>query len=194
MSSILVTYATNSGSTAEVAAAIADELTRAGHSARVFPINAAPDPADFDAVVIGAPMILGWHPAARRYLKRHQQQLAARPVALFACAMRLTRAPGETLPPLLLNLDDSLVSSPARAGRLTLKERFTTIAHYLRPMLGAAPQVKPVSVAFFNGKLETYRLKWWQAIFVMLVVQATPGDYRDWDCIQAWAGSLAGQI
>lgn len=57
-------------------------------------------------------------------------------------------------------------------------------------MLGAAPGVKPLSVAFFKGKLEMFRLKWWQAAFVMIVVQGTAGDYRDWDAIRAWGEEL----
>ena len=57
-------------------------------------------------------------------------------------------------------------------------------------MLKAAPDVKPVSVAFFGGKLDMFRLKWWQAIFVMLVVQAKPGEFRNWDYIRSWGSAL----
>ncbi|HOG80579.1 MAG TPA: hypothetical protein PK454_12570, partial [Anaerolineaceae bacterium] len=61
-------------------------------------------------------------------------------------------------------------------------------------MLGGAPAVQPLSVAFFGGRLEMYRLKWWQAAFVMIVVQAAPGDYRDWNSIKAWAQALGKQF
>jgi menaquinone-dependent protoporphyrinogen IX oxidase len=60
----------------------------------------------------------------------------------------------------------------------------------LRPALKAAPQVKPVSVGFFGGKLELFRLKWWQALFVMLVIGAQPGDQRNWPIIVKWASQL----
>jgi menaquinone-dependent protoporphyrinogen IX oxidase len=61
-------------------------------------------------------------------------------------------------------------------------------------MLQAAPEVKPVSIAFFNGKLEMFRLKWWQAAFVMIVVQGVPGDYRDWDFIGSWTKEISRQL
>jgi menaquinone-dependent protoporphyrinogen IX oxidase len=43
---------------------------------------------------------------------------------------------------------------------------------------------------FFYGNLDMRKLKWWQAAFVMLVVQATLGDYRDWEFINRWAKGL----
>lgn len=194
MSKILIAYSTNAGSTTEVAGAIADELNHAGHAAETRPLGDAIDLSAYDAVLVGAPMIFGWQSAARRFVKRHAAELAAKKVAYFACAMRLTRAPGEALPPIPLTFDPTLAADPARAGALGIKERFTTTGYYLKPMLAAARGVKPVSVAFFNGKLEMFRLKWWQAAFVMVVVQAVPGDYRDWDCIRGWARSLAQSL
>ena len=193
MSKILVTYATNSGSTAEVAGAIAAELGQGGHTAEVRPIAEVKSLDEYDAVVVGAPMIFGWQNSACRFVRRNQAELAGKKTAYFACAMRITHVQDENLTSIPLTLDANLVSEPAKPGRLNLKEKFTTLGHYLNPMLQAAPQVKPFSVAFFNGKLEMFRLKWWQAVFVMIVVQAVPGDYRDWDAIKAWGKSL-GQI
>ncbi len=189
MSKILVAYSTNSGSTTEVAEAVAEELNHAGHTVEVRPMKEIDSVSSYDVVVLGAPMILGWHDPARRFVKKHRAELAARKTAIFACAMRLTRASRETLPPVALTLDETLVADEVKPGSLTIKERFTTIGYYLKSMLPAG--VNPVSVAFFNGKLEMFRLKWWQAAFVMIVVQATPGDYRDWDAIHAWGRSLS---
>jgi menaquinone-dependent protoporphyrinogen oxidase len=194
MSKILVTYSTNSGSTGEVAEVIAAELTLAGHSAEIRPIKEVNTLSGYDSVVVGAPMIFGWQNTARQFVRQHQAELAAKKTAYFACAMRLTRAQGENLPQIPLTLDANLVADQAKPGSLGIKERFTTIGYYLNSMLPAAPGVKPVSVAFFNGKLEMFRLKWWQAAFVMIVVQAVPGDYRDWDTIKSWGKSLSSLL
>jgi menaquinone-dependent protoporphyrinogen IX oxidase len=191
MSKILVTYSTNSGSTGEVAEAIAVELRQAGHFADVRLILEVENLSGYDSVVVGAPMIFGWQSAARQFVKQHQAELAAKKSAYFACAMRLTRASAESLPQMSLTLDPNLVCDQAKAGGLSIKERFTTIGYYLKSMLQAAPAVRPVSVSFFNGKLEIFPLKWWQAAFVMIVVQAVPGDYRDWDTIKLWGKSLS---
>jgi menaquinone-dependent protoporphyrinogen oxidase len=191
MSKILVAYSTNSGSTTEVAEAIAAELKQAGHTVEVRLMKDINTVIGYDAVVMGAPMIVGWHDQARRFMKKHQADLAVKKTACFACAMSLTRAKRERLPQIALTLDENLVANQSKPSSLTLKERFTTIGYYLNSILPARAGVKPVSVAIFNGKLEMFRLKWWQAAFVMVVVQATPGDYRDWDLIRSWARSLS---
>lgn len=191
MSKILVTFSTNSGSTAEVAEAVASELKQSGHAVDVKPMKEVDTVSGYDSVVIGAPMIFGWQDQARQFVKKHQAELAAQKTAYFACAMRLTRAERESLPPVTLTLDENLVQNQSKPGSLTIKERFTTIGYYLKSMLPADSSTQPVSVAFFNGKLEMFRLKWWQAAFVMIVVQATPGDYRDFDLIKSWGKSLS---
>ena len=191
MSKILVAYATTAGSTAEVAAAVAETLTQAGHTAAALPMDQVNDLNAYDAVIVGAPMIFGWQAAARRFVRRNQAVLSRTKVAYFACAMRLTPVPGAPLPTVPLTLDPNLAAEPANAGSLGLKERFTTLGYYLKPMLAAAPRIQPLNIGFFGGSLDMRRLKWWQAAFVMVVVQATPGDYRDWDAIRAWAKALA---
>ncbi len=194
MGRVLVTYATNSGSTAEVAEAIFTELNQSEHTAEVKQIEEVTAVNAYDAVVVGAPMIFGWHSAARRFVKKYQDDLSGKKVAYFACAMRLTQVPGEKLAEVPLTLDPSLATAPVKPGALSIKERFSTTGYYLRPMLKAASKIKPVNVAFFNGKLEMFRLKWWQAAFVMIVVQGVPGDYRDWEAIKSWAKSISAII
>ncbi len=148
----------------------------------------------YDSVVIGAPMIFGWHAVARRFIRRNRKLLAGKNLAYFACALRLTKDQKETTNSIPLFIDPGLVSQPQKTGSLNIKERFTTIGHYLTPMLNSAPDLKPVSVAFFNGKLDLRRLKWWQVLFVLGVVQGKPGDYRDWDFIKRWSRSLSQVI
>ena len=149
MSRILVVYSTNSGSTADVAQTVAEELNKYGHSAEIKQVAEVRNLDGYDSVVVGAPMIFGWHNHARKFVKRFSKQLADKKTAYFACAARLTRVEGESLPQVSLTLDPNLVSLPQIPGRLTIKERFTTTGYYLKPMLKAAPQVKPVNVAFF---------------------------------------------
>ena len=57
-------------------------------------------------------------------------------------------------------------------------------------MLDKAPQVKPVSAAFFAGKLDYSRLDLLSRLFVQIIIGARPGDYRNWDAIRAWAASV----
>ncbi len=187
----MVTYATQCGSTAEVAAELAGQLRQAGHEVTLCPLHEVEGVMEYEAVVVGGPMIFGWHRAARRFLRQNRTALVGRKLALFACAMRLVQPQGPALPVIPLKLDEQLVAAPKQPGRLSLKERFTSLGHYLRPMLRAVAPVQPLSVAFFGGKLEMYRLAWWQAGFILAVVQAAPGDFRNWACIRAWGSELA---
>ena len=189
---ILVAYASNAGSTADVARVVAEELTAGGAQVDTRPIRElkAADLNEYSAVIVGAPMILGWHRDASRFLSANRASLAQKPVALFATAMTMTQT-GEALSSAVpIFLDPRLPKPSQKPGKLGFKERFTTLPHYLAPILKSAGDIRPVSIAFFRGKLDFGRLKFLQMLFVMLLVAAQPGDYRNWDAIRAWAREL----
>jgi menaquinone-dependent protoporphyrinogen oxidase len=191
MKNILVAFTTNAGSTEEVAQAIAEELSKNGAHVDVKRLEDVTTLEPYQGVVIGAPMILGWHRSARRFIKKHQKSLSQRQVAYFCTAMSLTQTdpkPGAA-PPIFI---DPWLAKPAKnPERLSIKENYATLENYLRPIFKAAPGVKPLTIAFLGGKLELFRLKLLQMLFVMLVIQAQPGDLRNWDAIQAWAADLS---
>ncbi len=190
MKSILVTYTTQSGSTAEVASAIADQLTGEGNTVTLLPIAEVSSLQPFDAVVLGAPMILGWHRAASGFLRRFKKELQTKPLACFATAVSLTNQPPAN-PSAPLFLDPNIAAAPAKPGRLSIKERYALPQNYIRPMVSG---VRPVAVAIFGGKLELFRLPWYQALFVMAIIRATPGDRRNWAAIREWANGVGKAV
>jgi len=189
MKKVLVTYITHSGTTRDVAEAISEEIGKAGFETELLELSEVKDTKDYAAVVLGAPMIVGWHRDALKYLKTHQAELADKPLALFLMGMSLTDGPKPDLDSIELHLDQKLISAPQKPGRIGFKESFTTIKHYLQPILKAAPK-SLAAVGFFGGRMDMYRLKWYEAVFVMLVVGAKPGEKRNWLDIRAWAASL----
>lgn len=188
---VLVAYATMAGSTAELAHAVGEELGRSGVGVDVLPIGDVRDVAEYDALVVGAPMILGWHRAALRFLRRHRKALRRIPLAVFVTAISLTQTGETSLDDVPVMLDEGLPKPPQRLGRLSYRERYASLANYCRPILRAAHPAKPVSIGLFAGRLEYGRLKWWAVLFVMVIIQATAGDRRDWGAIRAWAAGLA---
>ncbi len=188
----LVAYATNCGSTEEIAQAIGKTLATSGMATDVRKIEEVTNLERYAAVIIGAPMILGWHRAAIKFLKRHRQALSQIPTALFFTALSLTQTTETAAFPIFV--DPELAKPPVRAERPSFKERYATQSNYLRPVSRAAPHLKPTSIAFFGGKLALYQLNPFQALFVSLIIQATPGDRRNWPAIEAWAASLPAQL
>jgi menaquinone-dependent protoporphyrinogen oxidase len=90
MSSILVTYASNQGQTATVAAFVAGSLETRGHAVTLHSLDAGPvpDPAGYDAVVVGSPVNDRRHlPAVVRFAREHRDALAARPSAFFQLSL-----------------------------------------------------------------------------------------------------------
>ena len=194
MQKVLVAYTTNAGSTEEVATVIGEELGKDGAQVDVRRIEQVTNLESYTAVVIGGPMIMGWHRAATRFVKKHQQALSQVPVAYFLTAMSLTQTGESSIDAIPVCIDPMLAKAPKVANRLSLRERYASVTNYLRPILRAAPQVRPVSIALFGGKLEFYRLKLLQMLFVLLVIQAQPSDRRNWPVIREWAAGLRAQL
>ena len=83
--SILVAYASKHGATRQLAERLGETLRAAGRDAGVRPIEAAGDPAGYDAYVIGSAVYLGsWRKEATAFVRRHRAVLAGRPVWLFS--------------------------------------------------------------------------------------------------------------
>lgn len=84
MSKVLVAYASDMGSTREIAEAIADELRQTDHTVILTPCATAADVDGFDAVVLGSALYARrWMPEAATYLARQAKYLTSRPTFLF---------------------------------------------------------------------------------------------------------------
>jgi len=191
---ILVAYTTNAGTTADVAQIIGAELGRDDALVEVLRLEEVKELESYAAVVVGGPMIVGWHKAAIKFIKKHQQALSRIPVAYFFTAKNLTDTGETKVDGIPVDLDPTLAKPPKDPNRLSLKERYARVKNYLRPALRAAPSVKPVCAVFFAGRLELFRLKWWQALFVLLIIQAQPGGSFNEPFIKDWASKLRSAL
>lgn len=191
MNKVLVTYATMAGSTSEVAQAVGEEIGRSGLQVEVLPISEVRGLETYDAVVVGGPMIMGWHRAALRFLRKYRRVFETKPFAVFVMAMSLTQTSEMSIDGVPVYVDEELPKPPAKEGSLSFRERYARLSKYLNPILSATRSAKPVSIGVFGGRLEYGRLKWWAVLFAMLIVQAPAGERRNWAAIRSWAGDLA---
>lgn len=193
MNKYLVAYTTNSGSTEDVARLIAEELGNDGTEVDMLRLEDVTALEPYSTVIVGAPMIMGWHRAALKFVKEHKEALSSKRVAYFIMAMSLTQTEDKQVEGVPLFIDPALPLAPKKAGHLSFRENYATPVKYVRPLLKAAPQVKPVSVAIFGGSLALFRLKLLQMLFVMLVIRAQAGEKRNYPVIREWATELRAQ-
>jgi menaquinone-dependent protoporphyrinogen IX oxidase len=191
---ILVAYATNSGSTEKVARIIGEEFRKDGAAADVRRVEEVKDLSPYTTAIVGGPMIMGWHRAALKFLRRYRSQLSRMPVAYFFTARSLTQLNETEVLGVPVSIDPTLAQLPKDPAHLSFRENYATVKNYLRPALNAAHSVKPVSAAFFGGVLRMSNLKWWQTIFVLLIVQAKPGGEHNEAFIQEWVRNIQNRI
>lgn len=158
---ILITYATRTGSTVEVAAALGETLSSRGFAVDVKPVKETPTLTGYDAVLIGSAIRFGqWLPEATEFVKNNQARLQNLPVALFTLHG--------------MNRGDDEQSRTARLA-------------YLSAVL---PLVNPVDEVFFAGKMDLARMSFLDRTIAKMVKSET-GDFRDWNKIRGWAQTIA---
>lgn len=168
--SILVAYATRSGSTQEVAETIAAELNKLGLATEIQPMRKVRTLDGYSAVVLGAPIYLGrLHKDARRFLAQHSATLKAKPVALFALG-------------------------PIN----NTEEDWRNVRTQFQQILAQLPWLKPIAAELFGGKFDPTALRFPDSLLTLFpaspIRNMPASDIRDWTAIRAWANSLAVQF
>jgi menaquinone-dependent protoporphyrinogen IX oxidase len=194
MKNILITYTTNAGSTADVAETIAKAIQNKSFQVEIKPLSEVKDLATYDAIIIGAPMIVGWHRDAKKFLQAHRDELSHKPFACFLTAMSLTKTRETEIDSIPIQVDPGLAQEPHNSKRFSIKELYALPRNYVRPILKSASPAKPVGVGLFGGSLNLFTLSWPARIFVLLAIRAKPGDLRDEDFINNWAVNLRSQL
>ena len=164
---ILVTYASQGGSTAGVAEAIGQTLATNGTIVDVRPIKEVTDLGSYRAAVIGSAVHSGkWMPEAMEFIERHHSALRQIPTAVFQVCMMLASKNVQyrrMVPGWLEPIREKI--SPAAEGNF-------------------AGALWPDNYAKFSERLGL-------RIF-LASVKLKAGDYRDWDAVRTWAESARG--
>jgi Flavodoxin len=167
---ILVTYASQAGSTAGVAEAIGKSLVEGGAQVDVLPMKNVTDLTPYRAVVAGS-AIRGqkWLPEAMQFMRVHQTELSHKPFASFMVCITL---------------------SMANAGQY-----LEGLKGWMKPIRDL---VLPFSEGYFAGALDFSRLPFSFNVLAMRMVVLLgvwkAGDHRDWNAIRLWAESLLPRL
>jgi menaquinone-dependent protoporphyrinogen oxidase len=161
---VLIAYGTMSGSTAEIADWIAQELRTAGLDTDVRPAGEVDDVSGYEALVLGGSVYAaGWHNDARRFAKRFEGRFAGRPVWLFSSGPLDHTADEQDLPP---------------------NPQVSIAMHEL----GARGHVT------FGGRLAEEARGWLGFLARRMARDGHSGDFRNPDRIRAWARDVGAEI
>ncbi|NUS42686.1 MAG: flavodoxin [Mycobacteriaceae bacterium] len=163
---VLVVYASASGSTAEIAEFLAEQLRARGLHVRTAMAADAPDAALFEVAVLGSAVHNGeLLPELNTYIERNREALRHRPVWLFSVGM-----------------------GPAMRGPIgrRLKRMVPPQIARVRDDV-AALEYRPLAGVYHAPTSLRMRL--------LLRLIGTPyGDLREWDAVSAWAETIAAGV
>lgn len=161
---ILVAYASRNGSTAGVAESISQQLAAGGAAVELRQIKDVTDLSGYRAVVLGSAVQSGaWLPEAVEFVQNNQAALRAIPTAYFLVCMMAVK---------------------------TDEQSRNFVAAYLEPV---RQLVKPVAEGRFTGALFPSKYSFFEGLglrIFLAYLKLKPGDYRDFDAVRAWAGTL----
>ena len=185
MTNVLVVYASRHGGTRGIAERIATALTDAGVNASATSAETARDVAVADAYVIGSGVYMGsWLKEGTDFLSHYAETLATRPVWLFSSGP----LKGSTAKTEGLSAEEAALGpldGPGSGGRKKITELADLVhARENHVFYGAYDPADPPKALAER--------------FVRLMPAAKgvlpPGDFREWDVIDAWARTIAREL
>jgi menaquinone-dependent protoporphyrinogen oxidase len=160
------------GQTRRICERLQAELSSLGDRADIVPLlDGGANPADFDAVVIGASIRNGKHnPAVLEFVRGHRQLLESKPSAFFSVNL-VARKPAKNTPE----------TNP-----------------YVKAFVARSPW-KPALLGVFGGNLDYQRYRWSDRHIIRFIMTLTGGptdlatnvEYTDWDEVQRFAARIS---
>ncbi len=185
MTTVLVVYGSRHGGTRGIAERIGEVLRTEGLDAILADAADVRDVGDADAVVVGSGVYMGsWLKEPVAFLERNQAALAARPIWLFSSGpLRGSSASKDGDDPLAEALGPA--DGPGSGGQKKIAE------------LSAA--IHPRDHRVFYGAFDPDDPPRAMSERLVRMMPASkgllpPGDFREWDLIEAWAREIAATM
>ena len=163
---ILITYASRTGSNKGVAESIAQSFSASGIPVCVLPMQEVSNIEGYKAIIAGSAIQdKKWLPEAIQFLDKNKTILNEKPVAVFLVCITMSMAQAEKYRP--------------------------EVARWLDPIRA---MITPVSEALFAGTLYLAKIPSFKErlLFRISILSGffKQGDHRDWKAIQSWAFNL----
>jgi menaquinone-dependent protoporphyrinogen oxidase len=158
---VLVTYATKAGSAGEVAARMAETLTKRGLAVDLMPVNKVTDLSPYKTVFLGSGIYMGnLLPEAKSFVEKNKSALAEKTLNAFFVCMTLEK---------------------------DTEENRKTVSAYLDPIRAL---VKPANEGMFAGVFNPNKVSLLYRL-IGTAMKTPVGDFRKWDQITAWTEQAA---
>ena len=163
---LLVTYASKSEETADIAQRIGNDLLIKGLDVDVLPVTEVTDISSYDGVVIGSCVYIGqWNDDATMFVKRFEDDLKFVPVWIFSNG----------------NTGEADVYKLVRGWRLP-----GIVQKYV-------DRIEPQGVTVFLGATDDRELNWAEKL-MMGYIDSNFGDHQNWKKVDFWASQIATQF
>jgi len=163
--SVLVGYATRSGSTQEVAQSVATAMRDGGLEVDLQPLRNVRTLSGYRMLVLGAPLYMfHWHKDAFAFLSRHREAIRQVSVAVFA----------------LGPFHDE-------------EKEWQSVRTQFDKELSKIPWFAPAAREVFGGKFDPAKLRFPMNLIPALK-KMPASDIRNWDAIRAWSRDLAAKL
>jgi menaquinone-dependent protoporphyrinogen oxidase len=171
---VLIAFSSGYGTTREVAQEVGRILETDPHlTVEIESIDQVVDLAPYEAVIIGS-SVRAQHATANvaDFITSHRLDLAKKKFALFLVCLAANNQEG----------------------------REKVMAQYVPPLLESSPQIHPISIQAFGGKIDFDKLNHVMKRLMRRVLANTglptngSVDTRDWDYIREWAGELKNKL
>ncbi|MFA8434809.1 MAG: flavodoxin domain-containing protein [Marinifilaceae bacterium] len=191
MKKILITYYSESGSTGEIAHAMARQMN--GSKTEVIPQNQVTH-LNYDTIVIGTPNRYG-KPASQiiKFLKQKKTEIGNTPVLLYYSCMDCYNIPMEQKVDIFT--DSHFQNNTKELRAMNSWEKSHSVPAYLSNINRIAPDLNLVSLAFFKGRLNFKSLSFFNSLVMRLVCMVNKdikeGDFLKHQDIHLWCKHLA---
>jgi menaquinone-dependent protoporphyrinogen oxidase len=172
---ILFLYSSVYGQARRICERLQSQLAAQGHQADVLTIDGGGgNPADYDAIVIGASIRHGKHnPAVLEFIQRNVALLESKPSAFFSVSL-VARKPAK----------NTAETNP-----------------YTKAFFARSPW-KPTLAAVFGGVLDYQRYGLFDRYVIRLIMTINKGptdlhtavEFTDWDAVDKFGGRIAAQL
>lgn len=197
MKRVLIVYNTVSGSTADMAEIIRQELAGICY-VELVPVSQSPDAGAYDAVIIGSPMRFGGlSRPVRKYISRNCKRLAETDVFFYMSLLYIVQLEGESIPKEGVYVDPSFGMKRLSRKEATLFDRKHSLGYYRSLVSEMAGGLMCQSMGFFQGRLVVSGLSFLPRLFMRIIIRLTAkereGDFFHPDAVREWTRQISAR-